>query len=139
MNIECPKCNTSNSLKNLGHIHCEKCKQCFTGFSFRKHKTTLSATALAMVAGGYIGVTADARYLEKNRYPTAAIYEIVSYCASPRNVVMTKREQEQLASECICALDKSMAEVRADEFKTKSSEFRRSFEKNIRVCRFMAG
>lgn len=139
MNIECPNCKTSNSLKDLGHIHCEKCKQCFTGFSFRKHKTSLSAAAIAMVAGGYIGVTADSRLFENQRYPTAAIYEIVSHCASPRNVVMTKREQEQLASECICALDISMVEVREDEFKAKPSEFMRSFEKNRLLCRFMAG
>lgn len=135
MIIECPKCNTENSIDTGEHIHCHKCQQCFTGFSFRKYKTSLMATGIGMIGGAFLGVSADSRYLEPKRYPTAAIFEIVSHCSAPKNTSIRKTEQEQIALACVCALDKTMATISEDDFKAKPSEFIKTFNTNFRICR----
>lgn len=135
MNIECPNCKTENKINTGEHFHCHKCQQCFTGFSFSKYKMSLIATGLSMLGGAYIGISFDGRFLEPKRYPTATIFEIVSHCSAPRNISIQKTEQEKLAIACVCALDKTMAQISEDKFRANSNEFISAFKTNMRTCR----
>lgn len=135
MNIECPHCNTENTIENADNIHCQKCEKSFKGFAFRKYKTSIIGTGVALMLGAYAGQKVDGHFFEPKRYSTAAIYEIVSYCANPTEVLFTQARQQKLAETCICALNKTMSQISEVELKTRSSEFKKLFNQHVAVCR----
>lgn len=135
MNIECPHCKTDNTLEFAENMHCHKCQNSFLGFSFKQHKKSIIGIGTALLLGAYGGIKADSYFLEPKRYSTSAIYEIVSYCANPTGNALYKSKQVELAKSCICALDKTMSEIRETELAAKSNEFVRTFNKHMTVCR----
>lgn len=85
--------------------------------------------------GAYAGQKVDGHFFEPNRYSTAAIYEIVSYCANPTEVLFTQARQQKLAETCICALNKTMSQISEVELKTRSSDFKKLFNQHVTACR----
>lgn len=134
MNIKCPSCSTNNAIEFAENICCHKCKNSFVGFSFRKYKTSVLGTTAVLLVGAWGGQKLDVHYLEPKRYSTAAIYEIVSYCANPANVMFTQGRQRELAAECICALNKTMAQIGEAELSKRSSEFIKLFNSHRNSC-----
>lgn len=134
MNIECPHCATHNAIEYAENIRCHKCEKSFTGFAYRKYKPTMLGIVSALVIGGYAGKAADEYFLEPKRYSTAAIYEIVNYCANPQSVFLTRSSQQKLAKDCICALNKTMEQVKETELKTRAVEFKNLFQQHLAFC-----
>ncbi|MCC5453374.1 hypothetical protein LMJ53_16790 [Rheinheimera sp. UJ51] len=135
MNIECPHCNTTNTLEFADNIRCHKCENNFVGFSFRKYKTSIKTATGLILFGAFGGQYLDSEYLEAKRYPSAAIYEIISYCSNPSGVNLTRSMQQVLTRSCTCALDKTMPDVSGKDLKRKSPEFVELFSKNLKSCR----
>lgn len=90
----------------------------------------------ALVIGGYAGKAADEHFLEPKRYSTAAIYEIVNHCANPNSDFLTRTSQQELAKACICALNKTMSQVKETELKTRAAEFKNLFKQHLSLCRY---
>lgn len=135
MNIECPHCDTGNTIDFAENIHCHKCKKNFTGFSFRKVKGSIFSTSVLLVGAALVGQKVDREFFEAARYPSAAIYEIISYCSNPQGMNLTRHMQQKMASTCACALDKTMPDVNGRDLKRQSSEFVKVFNKNLKSCR----
>lgn len=134
MNIECPHCDTGNTLDFAENINCHKCQKSFKGFSFRKITGSVFSTGLILVGTAIIGQKIDREFFEPKRYPTAAIFEIVSHCSAPRNSSIRKTDQEKYALACVCALDKTMAKISEEDFKARPNEFIKTFNMNLRIC-----
>lgn len=134
MDIECPHCATSNAIEFAENICCHKCKKSYAGFSFRKYKSTLMGSVSVLLIGAFAGHKADQHFLEPKRYSTAAIYEIVNYCANPQGDFITSEQQQLLAHTCICALNKTMAQVAETELKVRAAEFRKLFNQHTQKC-----
>lgn len=136
MNIECPHCATDNAIEFAENIRCHKCENSFSGFAFRKYKPVILGTVSALVIGAFAGKTADEYFLEPKRYSTAAIYEIVSYCSNPNSDFLTRSSQQGLAKACVCALNKTMAQVKEKELKTRAADFKNLFQQHMAACRY---
>ena len=135
MNIECPHCNTGNTIEYAENISCHKCQKSFAGFSFSHHKGSIIATGFILLGAAWGGQKIDRSFFEADRYPSAAIYEIISYCSNPSGVYLTKKMQQEMTHACACALDKTMPNVSGKDLKRKSSEFVELFSKNLKSCR----
>lgn len=134
MDIKCPNCSTTNVIEFAEHICCHKCKNSFSGFSFRKYKTSVLGTTAVLFVGAWGWQTFDANYLEPKRYSTAAIFEIVSHCANPGNTFYTQNMQRKIARECICALDKTMKMIKEEELQLRQTEFIKWFKHYRHEC-----
>ena len=135
MNIECPHCDTGNTIEFAENISCHKCQKSFAGFSFRKITGSIFSTGLVLVGTAIIGQKIDREFFEADRYPSAAIYEIISYCSNPPGVNLTKNMQQSLIRSCACALDKTMPDVSGKDLKRKTPEFVELFSKHLKSCR----
>lgn len=134
MNIECPHCSTGNTIDFAENINCHKCQKNFLGFSFRKHKNSVIGTGFVLLAAALAGQRIDSEFFEAGRYPSAAIYEIISYCSNPKDTYLTRQTQQQMASTCACALDKTMPEVSGRDLRRQSSKFVELFTANLKTC-----
>lgn len=135
MHIECPHCRESNELAFGENIHCHKCEKNFKGFSFRQYKKPLMGTGVALFLGISGALKVDAHFFEPKRYSTGAIYQIISSCANPNSTLLTSDRRDSLAAACICALDKTMQKIDAQDLSTKAKEFKELFSVNIGSCR----
>ncbi len=134
MNIKCPNCSTNNTIEFAENICCHTCKKSFAGFSFRKYKMPIAGVTSVLLIATLGGLQLESYVLEPRRYSTAAIYEIVSYCANPTNVMITQSMHRQLAEECICALNKTMVEISESELTMRAGEFTRLFNNHRSSC-----
>ncbi|MDP5138337.1 hypothetical protein ORJ04_20520 [Rheinheimera baltica] len=134
MNIECPHCNTGNTIEFAENISCHKCQKSFAGFSFKKITGSILSTGLLLVGTAFIGEKIDREFFEAKRYPSAAIYEIISYCSSPRDSILHRGTQKELIIKCSCALDKTMPDVSHKDLKRRSIEFQTIFARNLNSC-----
>jgi hypothetical protein len=135
MHIECPHCKESNEVAVGEYIHCHKCEKNFKGFSFRQYKKPLMGTGVALFLGISGALKVDAHFFEPKRYSTGAIYQIISSCANPDSYLLTSAKRERLAAACICALDKTMQKIDAQDLSAKAKEFKELFSANIGSCR----
>lgn len=135
MNIDCPHCDTTNRVEFAENIHCHKCNKSFAGFSYRKYKTSFIASGAILLVGAWGGQKIDREYFEAQRYPSAAIYEIISFCSTSQRASINRSTQTQLIKKCSCALDKTMPEVNQKHLNIKSMKFLESFGKNLNSCK----
>lgn len=134
MNIECPHCDTGNTIEFAENIHCHKCQKSFAGFSFKKYKTSILGTGAVLLLGAYGGHKLDGHFLEPKRYSTAAIYEIVDFCVNPDSPRLADMTKPRLAKACVCALDKAMEKIPEAEMATRAKEFKVLFWQNLKRC-----
>ncbi|WP_417698754.1 hypothetical protein [Pseudoalteromonas lipolytica] len=134
LNIVCPDCEEENTLEYGNHIKCHKCEKSFAGYTYLKFKKPFLTAKFALFIGAVGAYKLDREFLEPKRYSTGAIVEIVSYCSNPDSR-LNRYERNNLAKDCICALDNTMKLVPEAELRSKASEFKKVFWENLQQCK----
>jgi hypothetical protein len=135
MHIICPKCSTGNAIDFAQHITCGDCKQSFEGFTFKRFKKPFIGTSGVIALTAFVTFHTDQHFFEANRYSAGVVYEIVHNCANPQRTVLADYEQRQMAKLCICALDKTMADISEKELAGSGSKFKHVFDNYAEQCR----
>lgn len=88
------------------------------------NKALIATVTAGAIAGAYIDDS-----FEKNRYPVALEYQIISECTEQS---YASRKMQSPVRTCICALEKTMNEISYEE--RISTSFSSTFEHYLRTC-----
>lgn len=89
---------------------------------------------LVIVAAGSVGFKA-ANWTDAPRYPVAQEYALIDSCVTQSNWYLSKEQIKVLKKTCVCALEKTMADVDYEEAQKNWEKFLARFRTAQQQCR----
>lgn len=139
MKITCPSCSSNNQLGFGEHVVCGSCKKPFAGHAYApttesKSKKSSASVVAALILGAAGGYGVEAGLLSESRYPVATEYEIVNSCALASGRLLDPDKETRKTQACVCALEKTMAEIPFQDIEKSESKFSTRFWTNAKSC-----